>query len=59
MPQTKVRGSQLKPATVQRKDLNVDTVGQAVVTKIIFGTGASASTSTGVDSGTGDVTLNG
>ena len=59
MAKTKVRGSQLKNNTVQRRDLNVDTTGKAVVTKIIFGTGASGSTSTGVDPGTGVVTLNG
>src|ERR1700757_3331801 len=56
MSQTVIRGSQLLNNTVQRQDMDTSTVGQAVVTKIVQGTGITLS-STGVDSGTGDVTV--
>lgn len=42
--------------SVQRADMNTATSGQAVITKVIGGTGISLS-STGMDSGTGDVTV--
>lgn len=42
---------------VSRADLNTSTSGQAVVTRIIAGTGVTLG-STGADSGTGDVTIN-
>lgn len=57
MAVTNVRGRQLKDDDVTRADLNVTTSGSAVITKLIAGTGISI-TSTGVDAGTGDVTLN-
>ena len=41
---------------VQRNDFDIITVGQAVITKIIAGGGVSIS-QTGVDVGTGDVTV--
>ena len=66
MPRTKVNGVQIvsdtidsdliKQGSVSRSDLNTTTVGQAVVAKIVQGTGISIS-STGADSGTGDVTI--
>jgi hypothetical protein len=56
MATTVVRGAQLKDGTVQRADLDVATVGQAVVAKLVQGTGITLS-STGGDSGTGDVTV--
>ena len=56
MPQTVIRGTQILNNTVQRQDLDTSTVGQAVVTKIIQGSGIALS-STGADSGTGDVTV--
>ena len=43
--------------SVQRNDFDIITSGQAVITKIIAGTNHSI-TSTGVDPGTGDVTIN-
>jgi len=43
--------------SIIRYDLNTTTPTQAVIRKIIAGTGVSI-TSTGVDSGTGDVTIN-
>ena len=56
MARTNVRGSQIKDGDVGREDLNTDTAGRAVITKAIAGNGLSSS-STGADSGTGDVTL--
>lgn len=55
MPQ--VRGGQIKNATIQRQDLDTVTTAQAVITKVVAGTGITLS-STGVDPGTGDVTVN-
>jgi microcystin-dependent protein len=57
MPPTVIRGTQLHDSTVQRVDLDTVTVGQAVVAKIVQGTNVTLS-STGADSGTGDVTIN-
>jgi hypothetical protein len=56
MPKTVIRGTQILNNTVQRQDLDVSTVGQAVVTKLVQGTNVTLS-STGADSGTGDVTI--
>src|SRR5262245_20900787 len=56
MPPTVIRGTQVLDGSVQRTDLDVSTVGQAVVRKIVQGSGVTLS-STGADSGTGDVTL--
>jgi len=53
---TQVRGSQVLDSTIQRVDLDVTTVGQSVVRKIVQGLGITLS-STGADSGTGDVTV--
>jgi hypothetical protein len=56
MPQTQIRGTQVEDGTIQRRDLNIATAGQAVVAKIVQGTNVTLS-STGADSGTGDVTI--
>jgi hypothetical protein len=56
MATTNIRGAQILNNTVQRQDLDTSTVGQAVITKIVQGIGVSLS-STGADSGTGDVTV--
>jgi hypothetical protein len=56
MAQTVIRGTQILNNTVQRQDLDTSTVGQALVTKIVQGTNVTLS-STGADSGTGDVTI--
>jgi hypothetical protein len=56
MASTVIRGAQIKDSTVQRHDLDTSTVGQAVVTKVVQGSGITLS-STGADSGTGDVTV--
>lgn len=57
MARTEVTGRQIKDSTVQRDDLDTATVGQAVVRKIVQGSGVTIS-STGADSGTGDVEIN-
>jgi hypothetical protein len=57
MARTEVTGRQIKDSTVQRDDLDTSTVGQAVVRKIVQGSGITIS-STGADSGTGDVEIN-
>lgn len=57
MAATTVRGAQVRDGTVQRADLDIATVGQAVIRKLVQGTGVTLS-STGADAGTGDVTVN-
>jgi hypothetical protein len=56
MPITNVRGRQLRDDDVMRADLNTSVVGSAVIRRIIQGAGLAFS-STGVDTGTGDVTI--
>jgi hypothetical protein len=56
MALTQVRGGQVQDGSIQRVDLDVSTVGQAVIRKLITGTGLSQSYD-GADSGTGDVTV--
>lgn len=57
MPKTEIRGAQIKDTSVQRADLDVSTTGSAVVTRLVAGTNVTFG-STGVDTGTGDVTIN-
>lgn len=47
---------EISPGSVTRTLLNSATAGSAVITKVIAGTGIAIA-STGVDSGTGDVTI--
>ena len=56
MGRTEIRSQQIKDADVKREDLDVTTVGKAVIAKLIAGTGVNL-TSTGADAGTGDVTI--
>ena len=56
MSRTELSGKQVKDGSVQRVDMDVSTSGQAVTTKIVAGDNISLS-STGVDAGTGDVTV--
>lgn len=56
MPQTYLRTKQFADGGITRVDLNTATSGSAVITKLIKGTGIDF-TSTGADSGTGDVTI--
>ncbi len=57
MPVTGVRGRQILDGDIVRADLNTTTVGSAVTRRLIAGTNISLS-STGADTGTGDVTIN-
>jgi hypothetical protein len=54
---TTIRGTQVTDGTIQRVDLDVSTVGLAVIAKLVQGANITIS-STGADSGTGDVTIN-
>jgi hypothetical protein len=56
MAATTVRGAQVRDGTVQRADLDISTVGNAVVRKLVQGSNITLS-STGADAGTGDVTI--
>lgn len=56
MSRTQITGQQVKNSSVQRDDLDSITAGQAVVTKLIAGSGINF-VSTGADVGTGDVTI--
>lgn len=56
MGRTTLTGYQITDGSVQRDDIDVITSGQALVRKIIAGNNVTI-TSTGVDSGTGDVTI--
>ena len=58
MPATTIRGVQILNGSVQRADMNTATSGQAVVTKIVQGSNITISSS-GIDPGTGDVTVSG
>lgn len=58
MGRTQIRTHNLGDGEIKRDDLNTTTAGQAVVRKIIQGSGGLTISSTGVDSGTGDVTIN-
>ncbi len=59
MGRTEIPSHQVKDGGITRADLNTSTVNYAVITKILSGasTGVLVKTSTGVDAGTGDVTL--
>ena len=49
-------GEDIKDGSVKRVELNTTNTGEAVITKVIAGANISI-TSTGVDDGTGDVTI--
>jgi hypothetical protein len=56
MPRTTAIGDQIRDGSIQRIDLDAATPGAAVVRRLIAGTNVTL-TSTGPDSGTGDVTI--
>jgi hypothetical protein len=56
MPKTNIRGAQVAPNTIQRSDMDIATVGQAMITSVRPGAGISIS-ATGADAGTGDATI--
>jgi hypothetical protein len=57
MPITQLRGTQVLAGSIQRSDLDTTTAGEAIIRKVLAGTNVTIS-STGVDAGTGDVTIN-
>lgn len=57
MGRTQISGEQILDQSIKRADLDTTTPGNAIVTKLVAGTGISLN-STGVDAGTGDVTIN-
>ena len=56
MSRTEIKSIQIKDQEVKRSDLNDTVSGQAVVKRLVAGTGITLS-STGIDTGTGDVTI--
>lgn len=56
MAKTTVRSLQIKDGEVKRSDVNITQTGEALIRRLIAGTNISIS-STGVDTGTGDVTV--
>jgi hypothetical protein len=57
MARTQLNARQLKDGDIQNVDMDIITPGLAVVTKLVAGTGVTFD-STGVDEGTGVVTIN-
>ncbi len=59
MSATQLTGRQVQDGSIGRPDLNVLTAGQAVITKIleVANSGIKINASSGVDAGTGDVSL--
>lgn len=57
MPRTQISSNDIGDECVKRDDLNETTPGQAVTKRIIAGVGININ-ETGVDTGTGDVTIN-
>ena len=56
MAKTSVKSGQIKDGEVKRSDLNTTQSGEALLRRLVAGTSISLS-STGVDTGTGDVTV--
>jgi hypothetical protein len=57
MPRTKISGKQIHDNTLQKNNFDITTANSAVITNVIPGTNISI-TYTGVDQGTGAVTIN-
>lgn len=58
MAQTSINSDGLAAGSITRSKLNTTLAGNAVIAKVIQGTGISIA-NTGVDAGTGDVTISG
>ena len=58
MAKTRIGSTQILDGGIKREDLNTTQAGQAVVAKILQGSGGVSLSSSGADSGTGDVTIN-
>lgn len=57
LAQTTLNGPQIKNGSITKQQLNISTFGSALPTRIVAGSGITLS-STGADTGTGDVTVN-
>jgi len=57
MSKTEIISDQIRDGTIKKDDIDITTVGQSVITKIIAGTNIVIESSTGADSGTGVVTI--
>ena len=57
MARTQVDGDQVLDGSIQKKDLDITTSGQSVITQVEVAGGLEIVSHTGVDSGTGVVTL--
>lgn len=57
MGQTGLKSEQIQDEQIKSQDLNITETGHAVITKVVAGTGVTIS-STGIDAGTGAVTIN-
>lgn len=53
---TEVSGKGIRDGSIQRRDIDITTTGESLITKLVAGSGISIS-STGADSGTGEVTI--
>lgn len=56
MARTGIQTHQIKDSTIQRADIDVHTPGEALITRLIAGDNVVI-TSSGADTGTGDVTI--
>lgn len=56
MGRTELKSRQIKDGTIQREDMDVTTPGKSVIARILPGANVTIS-STGADTGTGDVTI--
>ena len=57
MPVTQIRGPQVLDGTIQNNDVDIATAGKALITKLVLGAGLQEVTRTGIDAGTGAVTV--
>jgi hypothetical protein len=57
MGRQQVQGDQIDDGTVQKRDLDIATVGESVITNVTVGEGLEIVSSTGADEGTGEVQL--
>jgi hypothetical protein len=57
MSRTEIDGDQVLDGSIQKKDIDISTVGQALITKLIAGQGVTIVNNSGADQGTGEVEI--
>ena len=58
MPRTQINGTQVGDGSISRSDLDTTIAGEAVIRKVLVSAGSNVTLAqTGVDGGTGDVTI--